>query len=254
MKKILLVGKFDERFKELNTYLSRFFSVQICVNDTQMIGEILQLNVPDLVIISFCGVMRVHEAICNELGFVHPEIPVVCVDIGDNPAPPIEYIANSKIHMLQNPTEDDKLLELVCGLLGVLCDKENGVVIDVRNGRKLILLVDDSPIQLRAMREILKEKYDVQMATSGMKALTLIGKRVPDVIFLDYDMPVCDGRMTLEMIRNLDVAKNVPVVFLTGVRDKEHIEAVLKLKPAAYLLKPVGTETIFDILDNILDE
>ena len=48
------------------------------------------------------------------------------------------------------------------------------------------------------------------------------------MIFLDYEMPICDGKMTLEMIRELEESKDIPVVFLTGVSDKEHIAAVLE--------------------------
>lgn len=92
------------------------------------------------------------------------------------------------------------------------------------------MLVDDDGMQLRTLNGMLKDNYDIRMATSGMQALTLIGKKKPDLIFLDYEMPVCDGRMTLEMIRELEEAKNISVVFLTGVNDKEHIQAYLNLK------------------------
>ncbi len=120
--------------------------------------------------------------------------------------------------------------------------------------KKLILLVDDNAVQLRVLREILKEQYDVQMATSGMKALMMIAKRLPDLIILDYDMPVCDGKMTLEMIRDVEEAKDIPVVFLTGIHDKEHIQAVLDLHPAGYLLKPAKKETLFETIEKILGE
>ena len=75
-------------------------------------------------------------------------------------------------------------------------------------------------------------------------ALTLFGKKLPDIIFLDYDMPMCDGKMTMQMIRELDEAKQVPIIFLTGVRDAEHIQAVLALRPAGYLLKPASEDMI----------
>lgn len=120
------------------------------------------------------------------------------------------------------------------------------------SGRKCALVIDDSPIQLRALNDMLKEKCDVMMATSGMKALTLIGKRIPDIIFLDYDMPVCDGKMTLQMIRELEETKDIPVVFLTGIGDKEHIQAVLALRPAGYLLKPANASKIYEFVDKYL--
>ena len=90
------------------------------------------------------------------------------------------------------------------------------------------------------------------MATSGTQALTMIGKEKPDMIFLDYEMPGCDGKRTLEMIREVDEIKDIPVVFLTGVSDKEYIEAVLELNPAGYLLKPAEASRILDTIEKVL--
>ncbi len=117
--------------------------------------------------------------------------------------------------------------------------------------RKSILLIDDNAIQLRALKGVLADDYDVQMATSGLKAVELIRKKSPDAIFLDYDMPECDGRKTLQIIRGIEGAEEIPVVFLTGVSSVEHIKAVLKLNPAAYLLKPASADVIFETLDTI---
>ena len=110
----------------------------------------------------------------------------------------------------------------------------------------------DSNIQLRALNVMLKDKYEVRMATSGTQALTMIGKEKPDMIFLDYEMPGCDGKKTLEMIRELAEIKDIPVVFLTGVSDVENIKAVLELKPAGYLLKPADANRILDTIEEVL--
>lgn len=48
---------------------------------------------------------------------------------------------------------------------------------------------------------MLDQKYSVAVAVSGAQAMASIGKKKPDLILLDYEMPVCDGRMTMEMIR-----------------------------------------------------
>ena len=60
--------------------------------------------------------------------------------------------------------------------------------------------------------------------------------------------------MTLEMIRKMEYAKDIPVVFLTGVQDRQHIAEVLQLKPAAYLLKPANADTIYDTIDKIFKD
>ncbi|WP_078038187.1 response regulator [Oribacterium sp. C9] len=110
--------------------------------------------------------------------------------------------------------------------------------------RKLIMVVDDNAMTLRSIKEMLQEYYDIAVATSGMKALTTMGKNPPDLILLDYEMPVCDGKQTLEMIRADSEFETIPVIFLTSVSDREHVEAVLSLKPAGYILKPPVKEKL----------
>lgn len=83
--------------------------------------------------------------------------------------------------------------------------------------------------------------------------MTSIGRKRPDLILLDYEMPVCDGRMTLEMIRAEDDLKCIPVVFLTAVNARADIEAVLKLKPAGYLLKPPVKDRLLAEIAGILE-
>ena len=104
--------------------------------------------------------------------------------------------------------------------------------------------MDDNGPTLRTIKAMLDEEYDVTVVNSGMNAMKAIGKRRPDLILLDYEMPVCDGRQTLEMIRADEEISDIPVIFLTGVNDREHIEMVLALRPAGYLLKPPVKERL----------
>lgn len=119
-------------------------------------------------------------------------------------------------------------------------------------GKKRILVVDDNGMALRTMKAMLQDIYEVALAVSGAQAMTSIGKKRPDLILLDYEMPVCDGRMTLEMIRADEELKSIPVVFLTAINDRENIEAVLKLKPAGYFLKPPVKEKLVAKIEEIL--
>ncbi|MBR1892548.1 MAG: response regulator [Lachnospiraceae bacterium] len=118
--------------------------------------------------------------------------------------------------------------------------------------KKRILVVDDNAPTLRSIKAMLEDKYDVQIVPSGTKAMTSIGKRRPDLILLDYEMPVCDGRQTLEMIRSEDDLTTIPVIFLTGVSDRAHIEAVLSLHPAGYMLKPPVKEKLEEAIEKAL--
>ena len=120
--------------------------------------------------------------------------------------------------------------------------------------KQQILLVDDNAIQLRALKGALQKYYDVAMATSGKEAVHMIEKKLPNMVFLDYEMPEWNGKMTLEQIRQIPGAETLPVVFLTGIKNKENIKAVLGLKPAGYLLKPANQDMIMDTIQKILGE
>lgn len=249
MKKILLVGKFNTIMQD-NSFLSDSFSVQICVDNAQMVKGMLKLKHPELVVVSLVGISADAEEIFKEIKLNYPEVPVICIGSDGDIAPHGNYIHTAQFTILSMPVDKEQILDTICKVL--LISRDDGSAVDSKGGKKSILLVDDSTIQLRALNELLKEKYEVRMSTSGMQALTLIGKKKPDMIFLDYEMPMCDGKMTLEMIREIDEAKDIPVVFLTGVSDKSHIEAVLKLKPAGYLLKPADASRIYGIIEEIL--
>ena len=92
------------------------------------------------------------------------------------------------------------------------------------------------------------------VATSGKQAMTVLQKKRPNLILLDYEMPGWDGKTTLENIRQEKEFQDIPVIFLTGVADKEHITAVLRLNPAGYFLKPLEKEKLLEAIDKICGE
>lgn len=249
MRKVFFIGKFNTLFEETNNYLVQHFNVQVCVDNLTMIQSILKLSKPDVFVISLLGMGEEKTDILNELRNNYQDIPVVCmVPQGENLSEE-QIIPIKKYQILTMPVDNEKLVESICEVLELQYDNDNRIVLDVSYEKKCVLAIDDNSFQLRMLNELLKDKYDVQMATSAVKALTMIGKRVPDVILLDYEMPVYDGKMTLQMIREIEAAKNVPVIFLTGVRDTEHIKAVLELHPAGYILKPAKGEILMEEIE-----
>lgn len=120
--------------------------------------------------------------------------------------------------------------------------------------RRKIMLVDDDALVLRNMNNLLKERYDIVMAPSGMLAINLLNKcnPKPDLILLDYCMPGLDGSQTLEKIRSIKEYTNIPVFFLTGVNDKGMIIRAMGLKPQGYLLKDMSQDEIIGKIDGYL--
>lgn len=124
---------------------------------------------------------------------------------------------------------------------------------DENSRKKSILLVDDDPTFLRMVKEWLSESYRVTMVNSGMQAITYIAKNTPDLILLDYEMPVTTGPQVLEMIRSEATSELIPVIFLTGKGDKESVTKVLSLKPEGYILKTVGKDKLLSQIGDFFE-
>ncbi len=123
-----------------------------------------------------------------------------------------------------------------------------------RDQKKHILLVDDDANFLQMMKGWLDMEYRVTVVGSGMQAITYIANHRPDLILLDYEMPVTTGPQVLEMLKSEPNSRDIPVIFLTGKGDKESVMKVLALKPAGYLLKTMSREDILTSVSNFFEE
>ena len=81
-------------------------------------------------------------------------------------------------------------------------------------------------------------------------AIKYLATNRPDLVLLDYEMPVVDGRQVLEMIRTETDFCDVPVIFLTSKNDRESIMKVMELKPEGYLLKSMEPTQIMQEIDD----
>lgn len=117
-----------------------------------------------------------------------------------------------------------------------------------------VLIVDDSLVVQQSISQLLSADYDVSTASSGVAAIRAITLNRPDLVLLDYEMPVCDGAQTLQMFRSEKSFEDLPVIFLTGKADPESVKKVMSLKPAGYLLKFLKPEEIKKEIDGFFEK
>lgn len=122
-----------------------------------------------------------------------------------------------------------------------------------KENKKKILVVDDSGAMLRSVKEWLSESYQVILANSGAMAIKYLAINRPDLVLLDYEMPVVDGRQVLEMIRSEHEFTDIPVIFLTSKDDRESVMNVMSLKPEGYLLKTMKPNQIVKAVDDFFE-
>lgn len=118
--------------------------------------------------------------------------------------------------------------------------------------KKHILVVDDDPGMLKTIKEHLHEQYDVATAINGKVAKKFLEKKSTDLILLDYLMPEQDGPAVLRELHENPKTKDIPVVFLTGMTEKNKIREALVEKPQGYLVKPVDHNKLMATVTSIL--
>ena len=114
------------------------------------------------------------------------------------------------------------------------------------SNRKHILIVDDDLNTLKTLRYYLQDAYRVTVINSGKTAVDFLLKYRPDLILLDYMMPMYNGAAVLKIIKSREATRDIPVFFLTGQTDRTTVMECLSLKPAGYIIKPVAKDALLD--------
>jgi putative two-component system response regulator len=104
--------------------------------------------------------------------------------------------------------------------------------------KKKIILVDDNPANLTACKKSLKDLYDVFPVPSAEKMFELLLHVFPDLILLDVEMPGTNGYEAMQKLREHEVYKDIPVIFLSAMDDAQSEIEGLNLGAVDYIHKP----------------
>lgn len=100
------------------------------------------------------------------------------------------------------------------------------------------------------VQEWLQRDYQITILKSGLMAVPYALSNQPELILLDYEMPVMNGPKVLEALRADAKTAEIPVVFLTGHSDKDSVMEVMKLRPQGYMLKSTRKEDMLASVSN----
>ena len=124
-----------------------------------------------------------------------------------------------------------------------------------------ILLVEDSPGDVRLTREALKDAkmhINLHVASDGIEAMAFLNRegqyadvRRPDLILLDLNLPRKDGRQVLEEIKENPALMTIPIVILTTSASEEDILRSYRLHANCYISKPVDLDGFLKVIKSI---
>ncbi len=132
-----------------------------------------------------------------------------------------------------NDMLDDMPLNRNCHRYDIMANKE-----------WTVLVVDDDPIHLQHMKHILADRYNLVVATSGVRALQVVEKTIPDLILLDIVMPGMDGYRTCRRLKSDPRTANVPVIFVTGMAGDSYESRSFEAGAVDFIAKPVSEPVV----------
>ncbi|NVD71031.1 response regulator [Duganella sp. BJB488] len=116
---------------------------------------------------------------------------------------------------------------------------------NVKANRPTILIVDDTPDNITLLANLLKDKYNTKVATSGATALQIVAASPVNLILLDIMMPDMDGFETCRRLKADPHSSGIPVLFLTAKSLAEDEAMGLSLGAVDFLRKPVNPDVLF---------
>uniref|UniRef100_UPI0040575DA3 response regulator n=1 Tax=Acetatifactor sp. TaxID=1872090 RepID=UPI0040575DA3 len=119
--------------------------------------------------------------------------------------------------------------------------------------KKTVLLIDDDMAYLKNLNRMLQDKYNIVAINSAKLALEYLLKHVPDVIILDYQMPLYNGTNMMKLIQKSTLGNSVPIIILSGVLTREVRQECYLYHPAACLSKPVTKEVLEENIEQALN-
>jgi two-component system chemotaxis response regulator CheY len=115
-----------------------------------------------------------------------------------------------------------------------------------------ILIVEDSPTMRQLIMFALKRLQGVQVAeaSDGVEAMRKLAEQSYDVVLADINMPVMDGLKLVSHMRSNPRYKHIPVVIITTEGAEEDKQRALSLGANAYLMKPIQTQKLLEIVSH----
>lgn len=118
---------------------------------------------------------------------------------------------------------------------------------------KILVVDDDTKIQMVIRLMLQKKGYEVKCASSGLEAFQEIPEFKPDLIMLDVMMPGMDGYEVCRKLKSSEHTKNIPVIMLTALGMGEDFEKAIENGADWYIVKPFNSRQLLSRVSMLLD-
>ena len=120
------------------------------------------------------------------------------------------------------------------------------------NPDRTILIVDDTESNVDILVETLADEYEVSVAMSGEDALEILEEERPDLILLDIMMPGMDGYEVCRKLKEMEQAKDIPVIFLSAMTEEKEKKKGLLMGAVDFITKPIDPVELKSKIKSVL--
>jgi two-component system chemotaxis response regulator CheY len=181
----------------------------------------------------------------------HSDTPFVLISSETNPRN-LEGIRQAgTTAILPKPFTQPQLLHAVQSILDFLnAEEENEELSDLKLIAQKVLIVDDSKVSRRHIRQVLERIgfEDFTEAVDGKEAIPLIDSVLFDLVVTDYNMPNIDGLALVDYIRTKSIQSSVPILMVTSEQEEERLATVMNAGVSAICDKPFETSLVRNLV------
>ncbi len=118
---------------------------------------------------------------------------------------------------------------------------------------KTIVVADDNRVNTEVIKAILqKSGYQTKTASNGKECIESVNEFKPDLLILDIEMPIMNGIEACRCIKQNDLTKDIPIIFVTARTDDETLIEAFEVGGADYVLKPISRIELLTRIKSVL--
>lgn len=166
------------------------------------------------------------------------KIPVIVISNSGQPVEIERIVAlGAKDYIVKAQFSPEEVLAKIKKYISGSTEPELSVATAKKKGIRILIIEDDPFLSSLARGRLLKEGYDVAVATDGEQGLRALGETIPDLVLLDIIMPVLDGFEVLRRMKADPRLKDVPVVIFSNLGQEHEVEEGKRLGADDFLVK-----------------
>jgi len=175
----------------------------------------------------------------------YTDIPVIFLTGNSDRESVVKGLSLGAADYVVKPYTASKLIESIETHLNPPKGKNDSTDMD-DNSKHSVLIVDDVSSMLRAMQYALNDRYKVYILSKSEDAIDFLRTKTPDLILLDYVMPIINGFDLIPIIREIPEHKDTPIIIITTEGTQDHVNKAMSIGASDFIVKPFKPKELND--------